>query len=241
MLAAGGGGSFSPPPSVSVFYSPHQDDESLFMALAIANRVAAGDTVYVVCMTQGSTSAIFGLLNGTGGVCSWHGVTHNFGLSSGQFIAARDAEFAAACGVLSATNETAASRPDSGALTQAFAESTMRAYATLYPNARHATISWRDVHPDHIACGNALKALVTANDVPTTRAKFYLRNEQQAGNAGTMEDNALAATAIAALEEYKVYVPGSGRYGIGYHSVPTLMDAQLAGPFNKWHTAEQNP
>lgn len=68
-LLAGGSSTFPIAPPVSVFYAPHQDDESLFMGLAIANRVIAGDEVHAVLMTTGENSFAYNILTGSGGSC----------------------------------------------------------------------------------------------------------------------------------------------------------------------------
>ena len=236
-------GSFSPPGvPVSIFYSPHQDDETVFMGLAIANRVLAGDEVHAVLMTTGENSAAYNLLTGAGGSCSWHGVTHSFSMTRSQFSGYRDVEFQAAAealGVPTANIHFAASRPADGSLSEAFVETTIAAYEATYPGATHRSMSWRDSHNDHIACGDGLLDMVQASSIDD--ALFSLRSEYQATYDGTAESAGAEAVAAvrAAIDEYQTY-NGTTRFGIGYHSIKTLLDAQDAGPFGETHTRYQN-
>src|SRR5260221_6150791 len=57
-----------------IFYSPHQDDETLAMGASIAECIRIGKPVYVVLFTNGASSAALLSLNGIT-PCRYHHTT----------------------------------------------------------------------------------------------------------------------------------------------------------------------
>jgi hypothetical protein len=79
-----------------IFYSPHQDDETIGMGASIAEHVRIGRPVYVVLFTNGAGSSAINILNGKE-KCGSHNTFHHFNLTLEDFIYARNNEFIAAC------------------------------------------------------------------------------------------------------------------------------------------------
>src|SRR5688572_2974061 len=76
----------------AIFYTPHQDDEAIAMAGAIAEHKSAGRPVYLVLLTDGHPSVrMQEMLNGERR-CPWHNTFHTFRLTIDQMIWARTIE-----------------------------------------------------------------------------------------------------------------------------------------------------
>lgn len=55
--------------SPAIFYSPHQDDESIGMAGAIREHKEAGRSVHLVLLTNGINQGLLDIMNGANGPC----------------------------------------------------------------------------------------------------------------------------------------------------------------------------
>jgi LmbE family N-acetylglucosaminyl deacetylase len=216
----------------AVFFSPHQDDESLGMSGSVAAEVAAGRQVFLELMTGGQESAVRTTL-ANGGRESWHPGTHTYSLTIAQFSLARTKEFLDAAARLHVT----------GVFLNGFQEN------HLTPDqvtrridfwkrwggdglSLHGTAGAEDPgsgttgpHPDHVAVWTALNQSgvrdVTGHLIYQYRTHLGTYDERVdfTGVCGARR-NALAA--------YKVWNPSQGRYAIGYHSVRTLFDSSAA-------------
>ncbi|MFA4923649.1 MAG: PIG-L family deacetylase [Ignavibacteriaceae bacterium] len=71
----------------AIFYSPHQDDETLGMGASIAEHVRAGRAVYVVLLSNGANS----------GMLTYIQQNYNPNATMQDVINARNNEFIAAC------------------------------------------------------------------------------------------------------------------------------------------------
>lgn len=217
----------------AVFFSPHQDDETLGMGGAIYEHVQAGRDVFIELMTDGSGSGAR-LILGNGGTDTWHSGTHSYALTHEQFSEARDREFRAAAirlGVKGIYLGTAAD----GALTQAQVASRIqwwqgRGFAGLSlkgtVGAEDPTSAGGAAHPDHAAVWNAL----IASGIADVRGYLVYHHTSGSGTPdGTVTLTAAQCSAKrAALNEYKLWSPGTGRYAVGYHSVRQLIDSTYA-------------
>jgi LmbE family N-acetylglucosaminyl deacetylase len=212
------------------FYSPHQDDETLFMGQVIAHHALAGREVHVVLMTNGSTSAVLPMLNG-GANSGWWGGFHYperegyDPLSQPDFGLARDREFIAAVGQLGVFPENihfATGRPNN--TTMVGVEEEMRKWATLYPDAGHYTMHWSDPNSDHGECGLVLKNLHLSGDPLLTDVRWLTKPEQAAGlgaftyNPPPVHLPEIKRMTRRATFAYRAWGPPHA-YAIGYHSV----------------------
>lgn len=228
-----------------IFYSPHQDDETLFAGVSIMNHLADGYDVHVVLVTDGKASGARNKLNGSW-YCNWHNKYHspskeNYGdgtVSETEFRNARDTEFRASLkelGVKDSNVHIASSRYADGTLTVAEAKSVIQSYASQYPEARHMSMTYSDVHPDHAACGTALLQLKDAGTIDDVR--WIVKIEEQSFTPGVYEDiRSVDKTKLAkAIAHYKTWNPTNKSYGVGYHSVPALFDILEKEKKSKYH------
>jgi LmbE family N-acetylglucosaminyl deacetylase len=226
-----------PPPTGRpiVFYSPHQDDETLFMGQVIAHHALAGREVHVVLCTNGSTSAVLDALNGVDSNGWWGGwhfpAREGYGpLTRPEFGQARSREFVAAVGQLGVFPQhihVPAALPDG--ITVAAATELMISFADLFarqgePVVGHYTMWWGDPNPDHAHLGQALRDLHGRQ--PRFADARWLVKPEQAGAAGAaayqpppaLRPEVLRMTRRSTFP-YRSWAPRAGMYAIGYHSV----------------------
>lgn len=218
----------------AVFFSPHQDDETLGMGGALREHVLAGRPVFVELMTNGDGSGVRGKLD-DGGSHPWHDGSHVYSLTKAQFSMARDAEQLDALRRLGVTGVFRSGVPD-GTLTVADVRTRIQWWidnggpglslkgTVSGDKARYSEYDAAS-HPDHNAVWDALMGsgfddirgyLVYQQDPGNRTGRFSGRKDlSNAGVCGAKRD---------ALNAFKVWAPGSGRYAVGYHSVRTLFD-----------------
>jgi hypothetical protein len=227
--------------SPAIFYSPHQDDETISMGASIAEHVRKGRPVYVVLFTNGAGSNAINILNGKE-KCSSHNTFHHFNLSLQDLINARNDEFIAACKKLGVHRVYIANNG------KGFDESiglknmvTKFKDLILYFQNHYSNISHK------VICGNSDYSCTGEN------CDTYIKSDaHKAGdiainnlyNSGLVKDarlykiyifsscyNKVKRTANwrkpisisdmlkkqLAFNEYKLYKPEIGRYSIGYH------------------------
>lgn len=166
---------------------PHPDDELLSMWPAI-HYLACGYDVHFVYLTRGEVTAASLRLDGSG-TCGWHGYTHNparegYTLPIKEQIGlARLAEGRSCIGAMASispvspfatgmayqhdenlgTGYGSSGAASSTAPTTAEgvdkAEEVIRRYIAEYPGATFWSMSPTDDHPDHAACGKAMRRL----------------------------------------------------------------------------------
>ena len=209
----------------AVFFIPHQDDETLTMAADIRAHFIAGRQVVIVQVTDGSASQARETMCTNKGVC----------LTVPEFVVARNAEQFAAIQHLAPGAQIFYENYQDGALTQAQATTTITKYMSLFPNGSYKTMSWLDEHPDHIALGEALRAMNNAGLIPDSDSRF----EQFRAYWDTMPMTGLFidpdATVTAAYEAYYYWNPAIGRYAIGSQSVPAFFEAGRLDSRSKYH------
>lgn len=229
-----------------IFYTPHQDDETLFMGQAIAHHALAGRDVHVVLASDGSTSRMRDALNGLE-VNGWWGGSHYPArefyslLSQTDFGEARDRELVAACGQLGAqpgnvhlevgTRGSSISVPEADAL--------IRRYDDLYPDAGHYTMHWDDTDPTHSALGTALRQMALSEPGKFNDCRWMVRTDQIASSGSV--PYALPSATAASIKQmarragwcYRSWAPQQGMFAIGYHSVgPSYFDEVERGDLN---------
>ncbi len=218
--------------SPAVYFSPHQDDESLGFGGSIKRHLAAGRPVFVELMTRGQATGVrTTLANGATHVWPPTGISHvhNYTLSTTQIADARTKEFLAATSTLGVTGVFLNPYPDGGltAANVAGRISWWRANATGLSLKGTVSDSYDSAfNPDHKAVWDAL----TGSGHSDIRGYLVYQFGNHTGRYSATE--ALSATECSAKKAahaaYKLWSPSSGRYGIGYHSVKALFDNSAA-------------
>lgn len=212
------------------WYSPHQDDETLWAGQILAHHTLVGREAHIVLATDGSTSGVLPMLNGTT-TSGWWGGYHypeREGippLTPADFAAARDRELVQAARQLGVSPDRVHLRVDerSSGITVADAEALILSFETAAPGSGHYTMHWADLDPVHAALGQALHNLVTRGAV--TDARWIVRREQTTTIPGTVAytvPSQYAAQArhmaLCAARCYQAWAPPEA-YAIGNHSV----------------------
>lgn len=161
---------------------PHDDDFLISMGLAAAHYRGAGFNVKVLTVSPGGSGGVLDDLNGTA-LCGWHGTHHNpevegyAPLTEQDFVGLRSAESRAALGALAAAvpgtgtveHRSADLPPGFGGTygqpaTPAGLAAAKAVIKDLVDSEANGTtffhtMSPTDNHPDHAACGKALRDL----------------------------------------------------------------------------------
>jgi LmbE family N-acetylglucosaminyl deacetylase len=237
------------PTTPAIFYSPHQDDESIGMAGGIREHKEAGRPVHLVLLTNGINQALLDMMNGVNGPCPLGSLCkqpdHKLGLSMGAMIAGRTAEFYAAAALLGVDEVHNIGFNDDDVVTdrQGFIErikAVILDFEHRYPGASHKlTSGWRDVppgqsnpNPTHSACRDAAEALRSqVSDIRFywTYAYFYEQSRRTADLVVDLTESQFSAKRAAILE-YNRWDPGNGRYSLGFHSVSDALTGAYADP-----------
>lgn len=256
-------------------YAPHPDDETLSMGLAIVHYLAAGWDVHLVSMTRGEAGGPIGSFNGNN-ACNWapHTWTHhptNEGyepltgetLGAARLLEARSALGAMATvtpnpGVATTGNvfHHEGGLPDGFGTTSATAvadaQAVIETYTTAYPTAFHRTMSPTDDHPDHAACGQALRNLKNTTPILAGAMFFvsrlywdYSKNPDVLAQPGldwfptTARYNEFCTILRNRVAPcFSAWSPAAGSYAIGYHQVANQFAKNLgptASIANLWH------
>lgn len=228
--------------SPAIFFTPHQDDETIGMGASIIEDVRIGRPVYVVLFTNGAVSGALEILNGAK-PCTYHHTIHHFNLSVQDFIDARNAEFIAACKVLGVhriyiANLGAGYDESIGlkCMTYKFKELILY-FKNQNPNASNKIISGNcDKTPSglrsdaHRAGAIAMHQLYTAGKITDIRlyrdyVYYYSQKQRTAGWIKPVSTNFDMMLRQRACDEYKYFNPDEGRYAIGFeHSVWELFN-----------------
>lgn len=234
----------APTGRVMTFYTPHQDDETLWAGKVISHHCQVGRDVRIKLATDGSTSAIRDALNGVTPNGWWGGYHYPSRegipapLSPADFAAARDRELIQAARALGVTPDRVDLRlADRGAnITVAQAKTLILAQEAAYPASGHYTTHWTDPDPNHAALGEALREL--ALDGSVTDARWVVRRSQIGSVAGAVEyvvpspyDTVAKFMTLAATRCYGAWCPPEA-YAIGEHSVHTDMAWAASGASN---------
>jgi len=252
-----------------VLYAPHPDDETLSMGLPVVHWLAAGWDVHLVSVSRGGVSSASVKLDGSApcGMPS-HLYTHHpaqegypVDLTADQIGEARLKETRTALGAATriAPNSgvaqvgnvyhyegnlptnwggpTVGQPPTAEGIAQA--QAVIETYVNQYPDAAHHTMSPTDDHPDHAACGQALRNLKNS---PTYSAQladsmFFVSRLYWATTLGAYPADVAAENpqwfptnsrkadydAVARLmrDAFYAWSPAHGAYAVGGHQVPS--------------------
>lgn len=150
-------------------------------------------------------------------------------------------------GANGATSSTAPVTPEGIAA----AKAAILPYVEGYPNSFHYTMSPADHHPDHAACGLALREIKAENPTLLGAPRFFVSRLYWAAsqpdskyqsdlldaadgtlawfNAGTRKPEFDAWLRTKVIVPYKAWNPAAGAYGLGYHQVISQFNANF-GP-----------
>lgn len=202
------------------------------MAGAIREHVLAGRDTFIELMTRGEKSGARGVLN-NGGTDSWHSGKHSYALTVDEFADARTKEFLAAAVALGVQGVFLSDYGD-GNLTSAevltrvkywtaFNDQKLSLKGTAGP--QDPTTPGGSPHPDHAAVWSAL----TQSGWHDIRGYLiYHYGHGKGAPTGTIDATSFCGPKRAALDAYKLWNPSAGRYAVGYHSVPQLIDVAYA-------------
>lgn len=235
-----------------IFYSPHQDDETLFMGQVIAHHALAGREVHVVLLCDGVGSGARAEINGeVSDGTYWKGYHYPpregyAPLTESEFSLARTREFVAACAQLGVPAERvhlgradapAATSVDlPGSISTDWATQVMTSWADHFAAAGwdsvgHYTMWWGDNHGDHANLGSALQTLHGQDPTGFGDVRWTVKPEQAttAGASTYTISSTYAATAVQMARRagwcYRAWQPASAAFATGYHSV-----AYFSGP-----------
>lgn len=235
----------------AVFFSPHPDDEVLSMGCGILKDLRDGNDVYVVIMTHGEASGAIYVINGTGSngqrqFCQWHQKYHDpraegyAVLSKTAFGESRLREMAECLEKLGVNKRHfIIYNFFDGNLVKDSVKAIMLNFESAHPKSLFRTTSFFDNHPDHSACGRALKELGDSGKI--SNSEFFISPAQwdQSIIPAEYERNPAFDSIIrSALAAYTKWEPAKGFFAIGHHSVPTLFENDGSAPKSKHHDAQ---
>ncbi|WP_228980103.1 PIG-L family deacetylase [Streptomyces sp. DH12] len=225
-----------------IYYSPHQDDETLWAGQILAHHRLVGRPVIAVLATDGSTSTIRSALNGeenNGWWRGWHTPARDRTpyMSPEDFAAARDREMLRACAQLDIAPEFVHLRHGERRpyISLDEAEALVLAYEAAYPGAGHWTTWWGDTDPTHATLGTAVRNLRRAGKI--TDARWVVRRAQASSAPGAVHYDAgthaeqCRRMAWRACLAYGAWAPPEA-YAIGMHSVPSEFEWAMSGAPN---------
>lgn len=249
-----------------IYFAPHCDDEQLTMGFHMADMRKRGENILVVFMNLSGNTGARNKLNGVNATPPWsgcpvHGYTHNPDvefydgapvLTVDEIRDSRLKESVSALGAIG-TIQTLPGVPlgeiryMDGGLPDSFgnlptaaedAENVMRYVYSLYPNSFLYTTSEGDAHPDHRACGQALKSMRASADLgpALVNSRFFVSKLYWKEN----NNNAYPAPILAAAANG----PGGGSTLAWYNSsnclagyyteLSNIMRNRVIKPFYAW-------
>lgn len=248
-------GSAAATPPATVFFSPHQDDELLTLGVYARKKMREGEDVYVVLCVDGSRSGVRKVLH-NGKECRKCAGPHEYDLSVGEFVAARDREFASSCAALGYAPSHVLYHPDRAedlALSVEQAERIIGSTLALFPSDRKINVCTlspfvgEKQHHDHRNLGEAAVNLYRRGGFDNLEllVEPYCVEAFREQNPGIdlheipaeADDRQCIEDAIAA---YSLWDPANGRYAVGYHSVTTSFDDFRAHPSSYMHAFEDS-
>ena len=198
------------------------------MAAAIDEHVKAGRDTFVEVMTRGEKSGVKNLLS-NGGTDPWHSGSHVYSLSSQAFGDARIAEFTDAMsrlgvkGIFVSDYGDGNLEPSEVSVRLGFwtglGDPALSLKGTAGP--QDPTTPGGSPHPDHAAVWSAL----VGSGWHDVRGYLIYHYGHKAGSpGGVIQTGAFCNAKKNALAAYRLWDPPAGRYAVGYHSVPGLID-----------------
>lgn len=225
----------------AIFYTPHQDDETIGMGAAISEHSREGRPVYVVLLTNGMNYHML----------AWIRKKYNQAANMQDVIDARNREFIAACIELGAHRIYIANRGKgyndetigqcasaNWNQTKKSFKRTMYYFEKKFPGASHKTISGNcDSYnkqgkkiPSHQAAASALHDLYNMGLISDARLYrvycfYYIEpSPDKSCNYFSPVSELDKKIKQQAINQYRYKNPDEKRYGLGYWSVHSLFN-----------------
>lgn len=202
-----------------VFYTQHQDDETLFAGSAIVDAITAvgAENVHVVLITDGSASDVF----------TWDRYSK---LSILERSALRNNEFKAAVSKLGVSpNNILYLNQQESNINYDYLRQAVNHFETTYNNVTHIAHSYKyDTHPQHLTTGQVINNLY--NDGIIKDCRFFSPStsispiDKKILIESVADNNDEKSKVISAANEYKLDNKDMVREGIGYKSVGHVFD-----------------
>ncbi|WP_288222146.1 cell wall-binding repeat-containing protein [uncultured Clostridium sp.] len=210
-----------------VFYSQHQDDETLFAGSAIIDAIESvgAKNVYVVLISDGDESGVFT-------------DPRYSSLILEKKTALRNNEFKAAVTKLGVLEENLVflNQPEKN-IDENIIINTMLNFESKFDNITHVTHSYKyDFHDQHLRTGNILYDLYKTKKINDCR--FFARKEVLPKDnnklliQSTSDNSSEKSKILKACYEYKLDNGDMIREGIGYKSVGSLFNSLTSDPLN---------
>ena len=210
---------------VVVFYSQHQDDETLFAGSAIVDAIASvgKENVYIVLVTDGAQTGVFNS-------------SRYINLTREEKATLRNNEFIAACTKLGIdpNNIRFLNEPDESCKFSNLSNAVLD-FESRYNNVTHVAHTYRyDINGQHLQSGKVVYDLFKQGLINDVR--FFARTDQ--GNKipldylieSVADNNEERERVIQAIEEYIRDDGDMIREGIAFKSVPSLFNALCNSP-----------
>jgi hypothetical protein len=218
----------------AIFYTPHQDDETIGMGASIAEHTRLGRPVYIVLLTNGANMGMLGYLR----------EKYNENATMEDLTRARNNELVAACVAMGVDRVYVANGGrgyDDQAIGNAGSpgwistkdefKNTMLYFAKLFPNASQKTVSGNcdsynsncDKMPAHQAAATAMHELYNTGaiaDARFYRVYCYYLNYGSCDRCSSYfyeESEIDKITKQKAIASYKYVDKDSQRYGLAYY------------------------
>ncbi len=225
---------------VYIFYTPHQDDETLFMSSAIINAVDNDIETIIVLVTDGSKSNAIHLINDRLENEEYAQI------DTQDFVLARNEELLDAASALGVNQENVyfMNKEDSN-LKYEEIETIVKKFDDEYRNATHITLigdyfikteEEKQTHDDHRLIGNVVYDL--SKDGTIDRAHFISYIEKHKNIRKLDLTSSQKKRYIQAMESYNIWDPENQKYAIGYTSVGEVFDHYRDNPVNKYYEVE---
>ncbi|WP_111931007.1 cell wall-binding repeat-containing protein [Clostridium tertium] len=208
-----------------VFYSQHQDDETLFAGSAIVDAIESvgKENVYIVLVTDGTGSEVF----------NWDRYRN---ISNETKIALRTAEFKEAVLKLGVKSENIIllNQPESN-IDKNIIVNTIDYFENNFNNVTHVTHSYKyDTHPQHLETGRIVNNLYENGLIKDCRffaPSTEINNIPKTELIESVADNTIEKNSVLnACKEYELDNKDMIREGIGYKSVPGLFRNLTSDP-----------
>ncbi|MBU3137152.1 cell wall-binding repeat-containing protein [Clostridium gasigenes] len=208
-----------------VFYSQHQDDETLFAGSAIVDAIESvgSENVHIVLITDGSGSEVF----------NWPKYI-NYPIS--EKVALRNNEFNASLSKLGVNlnNVIYLNQPENNINYDSLRQ-TVNYFETTYSNVTHVAHSYKyDTHPQHLTSGQLIYSLY--NDGVIKDCRFFTTSEDVSRLntdfliESVCDTNLEKQRVLSAAFEYSLDNKDMVREGIGYKSVERLFNILTNDP-----------
>ena len=220
-----------------IFYTPHQDDETLLMSSAILNAIDDDIETVIVCVTDGSKSKAIDTINKR---LEEEDLPQ---IDIYDFVVARNEELLSATSSLGVKKENVyfMNRTD-GDLNYHDVENIVKKFENKYRNARHISLigdffstteEEKQAHTDHRLIGDVVYDMVKDKKIDGARFISYIEKKE---DTKKLSLNSLQKKRYQkAIDSYCIWDPYDGKYSIGYTSIKKLFEFYKDNPVLEYY------